>query len=117
VQIGGVEDTILQACIDDLEDCARICQEAFAYCLVEGEEYAEPDTVQLLIDCGEACALAARWIARQSMRNARACRLAGEVADLCAEACGDWPDDRLLFACAEVCRRTAASCRRVVLVA
>ena len=105
----------VRRCIDATSECYTICAETIDYCLDGARAMTEPEHVRGLIDCCEVC---------QTTQNTllRASDLGLMMAAVCLEACETLADslraidgDQQLEACAEVCDRTAESCRQLAI--
>jgi hypothetical protein len=75
----------MEQCIRNCVDCHRVCLETISHCLQIGGPHAAPDHIKLLQDCVQIC---------QDCE-----RLAKQDNDLHMQACAD------------MCRKCAASCR------
>jgi hypothetical protein len=77
------------------------------------EGKASPDLIQTLEDCAEINQLAENFLLRGSHEARIACNSASEICEACAEACERYPQDWVLSECAQVCRDTMESLRRI----
>lgn len=103
----------MQQCINDCLDCHATCLETIAYCVQQGGRHVESAHFQLLMDCAEACQVAANFMCRGSELHGPYCGICAEVGDRCAASCDQFGDDEQMKACAEACRRCAESCRKM----
>jgi len=104
-------DENIRECIDDCHRCHDICLATVGHCLEMGGEHAEPDHIQLLLDCAEICQTSANFMLRTSDFHGQVCEVCAEVCERCAEDCERFEDDQAMQQCAEVCRNCARSCR------
>jgi hypothetical protein len=102
-----------QACIQNCQDCHRICLETVQHCLQMGGPHAEAAHIQTLLDCSEICATSANFMMRSSAFHRRTCGVCAEACERCAEDCERYGDDSKMKACVEICRRCAASCQQM----
>jgi hypothetical protein len=94
--------------------CQTQCDACFEHCaelLVEGDK-DRAKSMQTCVDCAECCKLAATQSARQSPFAAAACECCAKCC--CAMACGRFPDDKHMSACAKACREGAKACREMI---
>ncbi len=106
------EDT--QQCISDCLFCHGVCLEtAVDYCLKMGGRHADPDHIQVMLDCSEICQISADFMLRGSAFSTRICDICAEIENRCADSCDQFVNDERMKACADVCRRAAQSCRQV----
>jgi hypothetical protein len=103
-------------CAKMCTDCQIQCDSCFAHCkdlVTQGKkEYAS--TMELCVDCGECCKLAAALSARKSPLAADACECCMKACNQCAAACEKYPNDQHMADCAKSCRACAASCKEMV---
>jgi hypothetical protein len=100
----------MRRCIDECHSCQEICLESVGYGLELGGQHASAAHIRALLDCSEACQLAADFMVRGSERHVTACELCAEACLACAEECDRLNDDDLMRRCAEACRRCAETC-------
>lgn len=110
----------VQEATDDCLECHRVCLHTFSHLLTleTDAEIAEPDQLNLLLDCADICATCADFLLRASAFQTR-------IADLCCEICRrsqqlcELPGgaDPIVRECAAVCARCANSCRRLLATA
>ena len=103
----------MQEAIQDCEECHGICAEITVYSVRQGGNYADPDHVGLLLDCGQMCALSADFMLRLSHYNGRVCDVCSAICRRCADSCERVGPADTRKQCADVCRRCAESCRRM----
>lgn len=68
--------------------------------------------IELDRSCADACALAAREMARGSEFAPRVCALCAEICDACGAECGKHEAEHCQ-SCAEACRSCAQACREM----
>ncbi|HZP57685.1 MAG TPA: four-helix bundle copper-binding protein [Dehalococcoidia bacterium] len=103
----------MRECLDECENCARVCAETMSYCLQMGGAHAAPQHIRLMLDCIDMCRTSASFLTRASAFHARTCAVCADVCDRCADDCAGFEDDRRMQACADACRRCARSCREM----
>jgi hypothetical protein len=103
----------VQECIQECQDCQRICLETAATCLELGGKHAEAEHMQLLLACAEICRTSAAFMMLGSDLHGETCGVCATVCDRCAESCDQLGEDESMRACAEACRRCARSCREM----
>jgi hypothetical protein len=103
----------MQTCVDDCQECWRICTETSQHCLSKGGRHAEADHIRSLLDCADICRTAADFMLRGSDLHPQTCDICAAACDRCADSCEQMSDDDMMRDCAEVCRRCAESCRQM----
>jgi hypothetical protein len=99
---------------DDARHCKEICLHTAEVLLGrDAERQVNPDLIVLLQDCAEANQAAENFLARASTNVGVACNLASEICEACAEDCERQQEDGVIHDCAEVCRDTMESLRRI----
>jgi hypothetical protein len=109
-QAGSKMNVAMNQCIKDCQDCGKICQEAIAYCLQKGGEYAAAEHITLLQDCAAICQTCVGFMLRGSAFHHKTCAICADVCERCAKVCERMAGDATMQACAAACRRCAASC-------
>lgn len=103
----------MQECIESAQACRAACQEVlYNHCLDMGGRHIEELHVKLMVDCIEACQLAADFMARNSELHMASCALCAQICDACANSCeqlGGIEMER----CASLCRECADNCREM----
>lgn len=100
----------LKDCITACWDCRTICQKTlFNHCLEMGDAHSSTEHVRLMVDCMEACQVAADFMTRKSDLHPSMCAACAEVCYACAISCEDF-DDEAMQACAQLCRECAEMC-------
>ncbi len=51
----GLEQNLMQKCIENCLDCFQTCTELIIYCVGKGGKHAEPDHIRLLQSCSFIC--------------------------------------------------------------
>lgn len=97
--------------IQDTLDCYRVCEETIQYCSQKGGKHTDPQHIQALTDCKEACKMAANFMIRGSELHGKVCGVCADACKRCAESCEAMGDDEQMKKCAEICRKCEASCR------
>jgi hypothetical protein len=96
-----------------LRECADHCRKTlFDYCIEKGGEHSDRRHVEEMIDCIEACKLAADFMVRGSEQHPLACGLCANICTTCAESC-EALDDPVMKECAGICRRCAKACEEM----
>jgi hypothetical protein len=105
-----------QACAKVCADCSRQCDSCHHHCvhLVANGNKDHVKSMELCVDCGEACRLAAALSGRESRLAGHACECCAKCCDECAEACESFKDDTHMADCAKACRDCAKVCREMV---
>lgn len=94
-------------------DCYKICLETKKYCLQKGGEHANPEHIQALADCIEACKMAAHFMIAGSPLHGKVCGVCAEACKACAESCEAMGDDEQIKKCAEICRKCEEECQKM----
>ncbi len=102
----------VRECLKDSLECYQTCTEAIVRCLKMGDKHAEPEHLNLLMDCAKMCSTNADFIARNSTYHPQTCGLTADICDECADTCDRFDDD-FMRECASACRRCAESCREI----
>jgi hypothetical protein len=102
----------LASCIQSCLAATRAAQQARAHVAGIGGRLADRQLLSLLLDCAEACELAARWMQRESVFHADLCAVCATICKSCEEACSR-SGEATLQACAEACRRCFDTCLRM----
>lgn len=105
----------IEQCIEQCQQCQRVCLETITYCRELGGAHAESGQFRLLFDCAEICQTAADFMLRNSDLHATVCSSCAEVCLHCAVACEQFGDDERMKVCAAACRRCAEHCQLMVL--
>ena len=93
----------LEASIKECHACARMCTETLSRRFLEvGGKHSDLPHIPIMLDCVEACNIAANFMMRNSPQYQAACRLCAEVCSACAKSCEGASD---MSVCAETCNR------------
>lgn len=113
---GGEHHTHFLTCAKTCADCSLQCDSCHHHCakLVVGGSKDHAKSMELCVDCGEACRFAAALTARESRLSLYACECCARCCDDCATACESFKDDRHMAECAKSCRDCAKACRDMV---
>lgn len=103
----------MKRCIENCDECHRVCVETVQHCLQKGGHHAEASHIRLLLDCAQICQTSEDFMLRGSDLHPLTCGACAEVCARCAEDCERMADDEMMRRCAEVCRRCAESCRQM----
>jgi len=104
----------MEQCIQNCQDCHRVCLETIAHCLQMGGPHADPGHIKLMQDCVQICQTSADFMIRGSKFHSRTCDVCAEVCESCAQDCerlAKQDNDSVMQKCADMCRKCAASCR------
>lgn len=103
------QNSEMQACIDDCNECQQICFQT-AMTQNDMQEDGEPvdqENFRFLINCADICQTAARFMLSNSPLHAVVCNACAEVCNSCAESCEEIGG---MDECVQACRRCAESC-------
>jgi hypothetical protein len=95
-----------EECIQNCEECHRVCTETLTYSLQMGGKYLEADHLRLLHDCIQICRTSADFMRRDSPFHGLTCGLCAIVCEHCMEHCA-WT--RTIHRCAPVPMCAAAA--------
>lgn len=98
--------------IKDSLDCYQICTETILRCVTLGGKHAEPEHINLLLDCAKICSANADFMLRSSTYYPQICGICADICDECGDTC-DRFEDVFMKECASVCRRCAEFCREM----
>lgn len=96
--------------LNTLSDCLAACEYCADACLSEENPKEMAECIRLDRDCADICAMAIRYIARDSRRASAVIKLCSQICDQCAEECENH-DHEHCQKCAEACRECADACR------
>jgi hypothetical protein len=102
----------VQECLKASLDCYQTCTDTTILCLSIGGKHAEPEHINLLMDCARICSTNADFIIRNSTYYPQTCGICADICDECGDNC-DRFEDEFMKECASVCRRCAESCREM----
>ncbi|MDG0816297.1 four-helix bundle copper-binding protein [Bdellovibrio svalbardensis] len=108
-------NSILQDCIDNCTECSRLCLQLIPHCLDVGGEHATSEHINILHVCSIICETNAKLMTLDSEFYHDLCRLSAEVSTACAADCDALSkNDAIMVEGAEICRKTAESCNRML---
>lgn len=111
-------ETSFATCVTECLECHRVCMETLAYSLRKGNDYADADHVQLLLDCSQICLTAVGFMTRDSGAVHQICEIAGYLCEKAAVNCERWADtDPKMKQCMDECRRCGECCRKIMIAA
>jgi hypothetical protein len=103
-------------CAKACADCLNACEVCFRHCVglvAEGRKDHLP-SLNLCVDCGDTCAVAARISARQGSLAVAICEACANACDVCAVECEKFPQEKHMADCAQACRECAKACRELI---
>jgi hypothetical protein len=103
-----------QSCIEACFSCAESCEACATACLRESDVSRLARCIQLDRDCADICAVAGRYMSRDSEYAKNMCRVCADVCDACAAECDKHKSMEHCRICAESCRACASECRRMM---
>lgn len=101
----------MEQCIQNCQDCHRICLETAIHCLGMGGKHAAQAHIRVLLDCAEICQASANFMIRGSEFHGATCGVCADVCTRCADECERIGPDEMMRRCIETCHRCAESCR------
>lgn len=108
-----METTTNESILKMLE-CYNSCTTTVKHCLGKGGEHADPEHINVLLDCAKICQTAADFMIRESPNHAAVCGLCADVCRECAESCEALAgDDETMKECAKICRECAEECDKM----
>jgi hypothetical protein len=104
------------ACAKVCAACQIECDNCYAHCKkhVEMGHKEHAASMQLCVDCADACKVAATLAARQSPLSADVCDFCAKACDKCAAECEKHKEDPRMTQCAKSCRECAKACRDMI---
>lgn len=107
-------NSVLQECIDNCSETARMCLQLIPHCLDVGGDHASAEHINILQVCSIICESNAKLMTLNSEFHHDLCRLCAEVCTACAIDCEMLSkEDTMMIECAEICRKSAESCERM----
>lgn len=103
----------MQDCIDNCQQCHRICVQTLAYALRLTERRVHETHLRLLMDCADICETSANFMLRESDLHRQVCRACAAICERCAEFCGEMREDAQMRLCEQVCLRCTESCAQM----
>ncbi|MEW6158544.1 MAG: four-helix bundle copper-binding protein [Verrucomicrobiota bacterium] len=101
-----------QSCIDACHACATECEHCASACLKEEDVQNMTRCIELDWDCALICAVAAKFMARDSEFAETICRQCAEICRACGEECRKHQVDHCQR-CADACEKCAEECERM----
>ena len=99
---------------EDARRCKEVCLHTAEILIGRaGDGNLDPSLVLTLGDCADINRLAENYLLRGSTNVGIACNTASEICLACAQQCERVADDEVLRECAEACRDTMESLRRI----
>jgi hypothetical protein len=113
---GGEHHGHMLACAKVCAECSLQCDSCHHHCvqLVANGAKDHAVSMELCVDCAEACRLASALAGRQSRLASAACECCAKCCDECGTACESFKDDKHMAECAKSCRDCAKACREMV---
>jgi hypothetical protein len=99
-----------RSCIDACSECVEACEMCMNLDLKEEKMKPLETCIRTNRDCADICALAVKFMSRDSSEAPRICGVCAEICDACARECERHELEHCKI-CAEVCRRCAEECR------
>jgi Domain of Unknown Function (DUF326) len=117
--LGRVDRTRLQECIEACMDCAQTCTACADACLSEDTVADLAKCIRSCLDCSDICEITARVLSRHTGYDANLSRAALMA---CMQACQSCADECERHAsmhahcrvCGEACRRCETACRELL---
>ena len=101
----------MEECIENCNECHRICLETMEYCLLKGGKHADAARIGLLGDCAQICQTSADFMIRGSRLHQQICAACAQVCQRCADDCASLgAEDEQMQECAEQCVICEESC-------
>ena len=97
--------------INKLSNCLAACEHCANACLSEENSGNMAECIRTDRDCADLCALAIKFVSRDSAHASALVELCAEVCNACAEECGKHDHDHCQK-CAKACRECAEACRQ-----
>jgi len=103
----------MQECIDRCLHCQRGCIMTLTHLRDMGGVHIDPTRVRCLLDCADACQVAATFMMRGSHRHIEMCAVAARICRDAAERC-DGTNHEQLRKCVDAARCCETSCRELI---
>lgn len=94
--------------INKLSNCLAACEHSADACLAEDGDMT--DCIRIERDCADVCALAIKFVSRDSNHASDILDLCADLCDACAEECAKH-DHNHCQDCAKACHECAEACR------
>jgi len=96
--------------INKLSNCLAACEHCADACLSEDNIDAMTDCIRTDRDCADVCALAIKFVSRDSDHASSILELCADLCSACAGECADHDHDHCQE-CAKACRECEEACR------
>lgn len=103
----------MQECIDRCLACQRGCIMTLTHLRDMGGVHIDPTRVRSLLDCADACQVAATFMMRGSQRHIEMCAVVARICRDAADRC-DGTNFEQLRKCVDACRSCETSCRELI---
>lgn len=101
-----------QKCIEVCNECIAACEHCATSCLGEDDVKMMANCIRLDRDCADLCAMAVRFMERDSQFATDVCEVCADVCQECGDECAKHQNEHCRH-CAEVCHRCANECRNM----
>ncbi|WLR41358.1 four-helix bundle copper-binding protein [Bacillus carboniphilus] len=102
----GCQHPLLQT----LQNCEAMCEHTLTCLLYMNDSACRACQIQLLMDCGDICGVAAKFVARNSPCCQVILRACAQICEACACECAKYPDPESQM-CAQMCMHCANECK------
>lgn len=96
--------------IEDCTECAQVVKSTIEHCLSLGGKHAEEEHIAMMRECAAICQKTANDISRKAADIEAICKACAEVCEACDHECRSFDHDHAMTACADACKKAAASC-------
>lgn len=103
----------MQECIDRCLACQRGCIMTLTHLRDMGGAHIDPTRVRCLLDCADACQVAATFMMRGSHRYVEMCAVVARICRDAAERC-DGTSFEQLRKLVDACRSCETACRELI---
>jgi len=115
-ELGGVDRSKLQECIEACFECGQACTACADACLSEDMAAELTKCIRTNLDCADVCLATGKVLSRHTGYDATLTRAVVEACAAACKACGDECSQHADMhehcrVCAEACRRCEAACR------
>ena len=101
----------MQECIENCMASHKSCEQLIIHCLMKGGAHADANHIRTLMDCSQICRVSADFMLRDSQLYHQVAEVCALACQACADDCRQMSDDNAMMACADICDRSAATCR------
>jgi hypothetical protein len=106
-------DETMQQCVQNCTETHNTVMQTIGYCMDMGGMHVDAAHLRSLLDCAEASAASVHFMLRGSGLHPQVCGVCADACLACALSCELFPSDARMLACAQICRRSAESCREM----